>query len=505
MIKKFGFHHFILVLFPVLLIYLDNINEIPIQDIFVPLILSLGIILIPWVLLIYFIGERKSAVIISLLVIIFLIFAYVRSILIYNEIEEVRFVAKNIILIPMFLLPAAFIIYKILRQKFSSNITQIINVISIAVLSFMIFQISLFYSVDVSYDEAQKLLNVPVFEINELSHTPNVYFLVLDAYSGEITLKKDFEFDNSEFYQQLEKRGFFVQKESYSNYPNTALSMPSIMNMNYLDFISEIQEKNSTDLRLVQKLWNDNKVMQVFQSAGYEIYSFHGASGISTLTKENFCRSNFNLNPELIGALENYYIPISKIRENLGEKQHYDRVLCVLNKTKNFESQTGTPFYMHMHIKLPHQPFVFDSEGNKVNDVISSNRFDSELKDAYLKQVIFVNKKTLEIIDEIQKRNSNDVIIVMSDHGGRFGVNWNNPSEMDYFRGFNNLSALYFPGQESSLPTYVAAVNTFRIFFNIYFNSNYEILDEKLIWYSPENPFVQNDVTELVKSSYLRN
>jgi hypothetical protein len=158
-----------------------------------------------------------------------------------------------------------------------------------------------------------------------------------------------------------------------------------------------------------------------------------------------------------------------------------------------------------MHLKLPHQPFVFDSEGNKVENPISSNRFDSELKNAYLQQLIFTNKKTLEIIDEIQKRNSDDVIILMSDHGSRLGVDWYNPSEMDYFRGFNNLHALYFPGQESNLPTYIASVNTFRIFFNTYFNTNYEILNEKFIWYFPEIPFTQNDVTELVKSSDLRN
>ena len=505
MIKKFGFHHFILALFPVLLIYLDNINEIPLQDIFVPLTFSLGIILIPWILLTYFIGEKKSSIIVSLVIILFLIFAYVRSILIYNQIEEIRFVATNIILIPIFCIPTIFIIYKILRQKISSNITQIINVMSIAVFSFMLFQIGLFYSTDPSYDESQKLLNIPVLQTNELNNTPNVYLLMLDAYSGDITLKKDFGFDNSKFYQQLEQRGFFIQKESYSNYPNTDFSMPSIMNMNYLDFISDIQGEQSTDLRLVQELWNNNKVMQVFQSAGYEIYSFHGGFGTSTLTTENFCRTNLNLSPELTHSLVNYYMPISEIRENLFEKQHYDHVLCVLDKTKKFESKSNTPFYMHMHLKLPHQPFVFDSEGNKIRETISSNRFDSELKNAYLEQVIFANKKTLEIIDEIQKRNSDDVIILMSDHGGRFGVNWVDPSEMDYFRGFNNLSALYFPGQELNLPEYVSAVNTFRIFFNIYFNTEYEILDEKLFWYSPDNPFEHNDVTELVKFSDLRN
>jgi hypothetical protein len=245
--------------------------------------------------------------------------------------------------------------------------------------------------------------------------------------------------------------------------------------------------------------------MEVFKSVGYEIYSFHSGSQNFSLGTDIFCKGNLNLNPELTSSLLNYYVPFSAIRVNVSEQHSYDRALCVLDTTKKFESQTDAPFYMHMHLKLPHQPFVFDSEGNKVEDTISSNRFDGELKDAYLQQLIFTNKKTLEIIDEIQKRNSDDVIILMSDHGSRLGVDWHNPLEMDYFRGFNNLHASYFPGQESNLPTYIESVNTFRIFFNIYFNTNYEILNEKFIWYSPEIPFIQHDVTEVVKNSDLIN
>ena len=170
----------------------------------------------------------------------------------------------------------------------------------------------------------------------------------------------------------------------------------------------------------------------------------------------------------------------------------------------NFENATEKPFYMHMHVIFPHQPFLFDAEGNKIKDVHAVDRFDGKLKDAYLQQLIFANKKTLEIIDSIQQRNSNDVIILMSDHGGRFDVNWVEPSEIDYFRGLENLKAVYFPGKESDIPSSIATVNTFRIFFNTYFNTNYEILDEKMFWYEPETPFIQKDVTELIQNSSLR-
>ena len=502
---KFGFHHFVLILLPVLFIFVDNINELPLNAILIPLLISLLIILIPCIVLKYFIGERKSSIILSVLIISFLIFSFTRSALIYHEIEEIRFIATNLILIPLFLFPITLIIIQILRKEFSSDLNQIMNIVSIAVFSFLVFQVGMFYSVDVSYDEAQKLLDVPIFSINESNLKPNVYFLLLDAYSGNITLKNDFGYDNSEFYNQLEQRGFFVQKESYSNYPNTGLSIPSIVNMNYLDFLVELQGVDSTDMRLSSELSANNKVMQVFESLQYDIYSFYGHEGQSKTITENFCKYYLDLNPELMSVLINYYIPISTVRENLIEDKHYDNVMCILDTTMNFKNKNDRPFYMHMHVMFPHQPLIFDSEGNKINDPIAANRFDGELKNAYLQQLIFANKKTLEIIDSIQEKNPDNVIILMSDHGGRFGVDWADPTEMDYFRGFNNLSALYFPGQESNIPNYVSSVNIFRIFFNLYFDTNYEILDEKLIWYDYTRPFLHNDVTELVKSSSLRN
>jgi hypothetical protein len=506
LLTKFGFHHFIFALLPVSLLFLDNITEIPINDIFIPLGISLIPVIILWALLTYFIGTKKSSVIISFIIILLLLLTYTRSFLIYHDIEEIRIIAKNIILMPIFSLIGIFGIIYILRKDFSSNITSIINVVSVTVVILIISQIGLFSIVNnVSLEETEKFLNIPIFQADESIQKPDVYLLLLDAYSGEITLEDDFSYDNSKFYKQLEERGFFVQQESFSNYPNTELAMPSIMNMGYIDFIQKIQGEESSDRGLTQKLWNENKVMQIFHANEYEIHSFHGRIGSSSdMVTENYCKYYLDLNPELMDSLVNFYMPLSIIRTTFLENTHYETVTCVLDTMINFEKKTDQPIYMHMHIRLPHQPLIFDSEGNKIDEPISSYRFDSELKDAYLQQLIFTNKKTIEIIDSIQQKNPDAVIILMSDHGGRFGVNWEDPSELDYFRALNNLNALYFPGKETYFPMDVSPVNLFRIFFNLYFESDYEILDERQIWYVPNQPFKHTDVTEIIKSSQFR-
>ena len=505
MFSRFGFHHLIFALLPVLFLFLDNIHEIPFDDILFPLLISFLIVVIPWLFLKKFIGERKSAVILSLIILLVMIFAFVRSELIYHEIVEIRFLAQNIILIPIFSIIAIFGVFYIKRKNFSSNITSILNVASITVISMIILNSGIFYMEnDLSFQESQKLLDVSIFEANDSIQKPDVYLLLLDAYSGDITLKNDFEFDNSEFYEQLTERGFLVQKDSLSNYPNTALSMPSIMNMNYLDFLSKLQGEESKDLRLAQQLWKENKVMQVFHANEYQIYSFHGRSGSSSdMVSENFCKYAFDLNPELMGVLVEHYIPISLVRTTFLEAKHYDTITCALDTMINFEKKTDDPIYVHMHIRFPHQPLVFDSDGNKIDEPISSHRFDSELKDAYLQQLIFANKKTIEIVDSIKQKNSDAIIIVMSDHGGRFGVNWYDPSEIDYFRALSNLNAVYFPGKDH-FSMDISPVNLFRIIFNLYFESDYDILEEKQIWYVPEKPFNHTDITEIIMLSNFK-
>jgi len=39
-------------------------------------------------------------------------------------------------------------------------------------------------------------------------------------------------------------------------------------------------------------------------------------------------------------------------------------------------------------------------------------------------------------------------------------------------------------------------VNTFRVFFNTYLDTDYEILEDRQMWYTPERPYDQTDVTE---------
>ena len=48
------------------------------------------------------------------------------------------------------------------------------------------------------------------FDLKLSESPPDIYFLIFDRYGGLETLRDDYQFDNSAFYDELKKRGFEV-------------------------------------------------------------------------------------------------------------------------------------------------------------------------------------------------------------------------------------------------------------------------------------------------------
>jgi hypothetical protein len=69
-------------------------------------------------------------------------------------------------------------------------------------------------------------------------------------------------------------------------------------------------------------------------------------------------------------------------------------------------------------------------------------------------------------------------MIIQGDHG---------PSHFDTSARMTILNAYYFPGKESALYPEITPVNSFRLLFNNYFNTDFELLDD--VSYYSEYPY----------------
>ena len=312
---------------------------------------------------------------------------------------------------------------------------------------------------------------------------PDIYYIILDEYAGADSLEKNFNFDNTDFISALSKRGFFMPSNSYSNYPFTLLSIPSILNMQYLNFFSEEMGIDSTNLQPIKILRENNLVMKNIKSQGYYVVSFYaGADSVPLLVDEKPCNSRTIFSPSFLG--------LDKRSE----------ILCTFSEIPKIKDITSQPVFVYAHMSLPHDPYVFDESGNPVS-FNSENIDTSTERKLYLQQLKFTNKKTIETIDAIMaKSESLPIIILQSDHGERIGVNWDDPTKEMVRQGLNNLNAYYLPHDgRISLYDDITPVNTFRVIFNEYFDADFELLDDRHYWISSDQePYDMKDVTAIL-------
>ena len=498
MLSKLPIHTFLFSLFPIMFFFQGNLHEIPFGDVIFPLFLSISITFLSWVILRKFIGSQRSGLIISLIIMSFINLGNIRFFISDNPTESLQSSVEGQILVSILLLVNVIgIIYFLKKHRLDAK-TSIANVISMTMIGVLIFSITSFSITTADDNSLANLSDIPV-QISDVENKPNIYFIILDEYAGFIQLKNDFNFDNSNFSIELEKRDFFVGTESFSNYPNTSLSVPSIMNMIYFDFIPDKLGKDSKNIRVVEKMINENNVMKILQSNGYKITTLDGVVGrISNtyLADITLCSSIFDINPDVRKNFALVYVPIVGLQDLVFNEVIRNKLECSFSALIDFNEDPKNPDFVVAHLRFPHSPYIYDSFGNSVS---INDRGD---KNAYLEQLKFANKKTLEMIDSIQERSSENIIIVISDHGYRPYINWENPTIDDYIRGFNILDAYYLPGEEKHEK--IAPVNIFRTIFNLYLEMDYEILDDRQIWYSQERVFDHDDVTDLI-TDYLKN
>ena len=498
MLSKLPIHTFLFSLFPIMFFFQGNLHEIPFGDVIFPLFLSISITFLSWVILRKFIGSQRSGLIISLIIMSFINLGNIRFFISDNPTESLQSSVEGQILVSILLLVNVIgIIYFLKKHRLDAK-TSIANVVSMTMIGVLIFSITSFSITTADDNSFANLSDIPV-QISDVENKPNIYFIILDEYAGSIQLKNDFNFDNSNFSIELEKRDFFVGNESFSNYPNTSLSVPSIMNMIYLDFIPDKLGKDSKNIRVVEKMINENNVMKILQANDYKITTLDGVVGRipnTYLADITLCSSIFDINPDIRKNFALVYVPIVGLQELVFSEVIRSKLECSFSALIDFNEDPKNPDFVVAHLRFPHSPYIYDSFGNSIS---INDRGD---KNAYLEQLKFANKKTLEIIDSIQERSSENIIIVISDHGYRPYINWENPTIDDYIRGFNILAAYYLPGEEKHEK--IAPVNIFRTIFNSYLETNYEILDDRQIWYSEEWVFDHDDVTDLM-IDYLKN
>jgi hypothetical protein len=410
------------------------------------------------------------------LAVIYLFFAVIKT-----NVFQITFLGKYVIFLPLLSIVVLLVIILFRKKdKFLSKATLFLNVLLI---SYCILDTIFIIQKEVNKPK-KTYSNTIRFNAKRVKDRPNVYFLLFDEYAGFKSLKDSFGFENNFFYEQLQNDSFKILN-TFSNYNSTPFSMASLFNMDYL---KAVKDSSTVGWRETQERMQDIKygeVFGIFKSLGYTVKSFSmfeagdnkSVGGNQFLLGHKRVLTHKMFHNVLLRDIGFNFVSgknantfIQKIF--LGDMPYYNgRVEDGLFSSLN---TNPTPQFVYAHFLMPHFPFLYDSIGNKVpNDLLFEER-SWLIKAQYVSYLKYCNKKIIEYEQNIIKKDSNAVIVIMSDHGFRF--------ENLTASAFNNFCAIRTRHEHlTDYGVITSNVNFFRYLLNTNFNQAIPYLNDKMV------------------------
>ena len=457
-------------------------------------------------------NARKSALLSSLYAFLFFSYGHIFNIFELNLAPE-YFLAIHVPLLIIYTVIAVLTTYYLVKtNRKLDNITRITNVMSITLIVFVLFNIGIYNFENPSnnfQDETNSIILGDTFD-----NTPDVYYIMLDEYASLGTLDKFYNYDNTGFTKFLHAHNFYVTKSSHSNYAVTFLATASTLNMMHLDNLANVLGNDSVDQRIPYEMINNNIVMQNFKSAGYQVYNFDsGWWGTRSLeiADVNLCSKNQNMDFHTLYQLKQtsilraFDVYIKDPTSKIFQQERRDRILCQFDEIVKIKQETDKPIFVFMHVVAPHDPYVFGPNGEEVDYKYTFGPTASqgyltinEENKAYLDQLTYLTKILQQTVEKLQSSDSPPIIILQSDTGPSIGFAGLTEKENQVNR-MSIFNAYYFPNNNFSfLYNDITPVNSFRIVFDLYFQTNYGLFEDKAFFSVPEKPFTFIEITDFL-------
>jgi hypothetical protein len=488
-------------MYPILVLVGTNIDEIIFLDIILPLVISIVASLALYWLVLRITGkEYVSAVII--LVILF--FFYYYGHIFYSYFNGIHLgevtVGRHRFFFPVWVFLFLLSVVFLLRIKSSlKSFSRFLNYLSLVLVVATLMPISIALSSIIIQNNEAEIINESGSKNKEsdltISDMPNIYYIILDGYAASDTFEDLYNYDNSKFYNELEKRGFFVADRSIANHSYTYLSLSSSLNMMYMDWMGSNNE-NKKKPRDIGGLIDRNKVAKLLKSHGYKYITFD--SGYSTSSHSYIADLNVPCAP--LSEFDRTLIKTTILDPFFLYGGVRSTILCQF-ETVGSVAKSGSNF-IFSHIIAPHPPFVFDSHGGEVGMNSGLNPWSD--KEAYVQQTKFVNVKVIEMIDAIKEQSKVDpIIIIQSDHGPASSGTEEmlNASDVLIKERMRILNAYLVPKKiRENLYKEITPVNTFRLILSKLLKLDLPLLSDRN-FFTPigQDKLVFDDVTGIAK------
>jgi hypothetical protein len=512
-LKRFPIHPLLFGIYPALALMGYNLGQIlpgtAFRSVWVTLLIAIALYALAWLI---FRDPQRAALAASLLLILFYSYGQV-----YDGLSTVSpggfVLGRHRYLFPLWAILAVIGLVLIWRAKKDlRQMNSILTAIAAVAVFFPLFQLG---SYEVRVQAAEKQMRSKLAGVNsqqaDSQIKPDIYYIILDGYARHDVMKNDWRFDDSEFEDGLRSLGFVIAECSQSNYPQTELSIPATLNMEWVPEMCPDCKPGTKDFSQLWAATQHNAVRSFLENQGYTTVSFETGFPWSEWRDADHY---FKADPSMVekGSSTGQHLnafeamltkttalrPIIDIqttdqKKNKGKQKASAldvdrfpnfmfrvRVLNTLAHMETASTEIESPKLVYAHIISPHTPYVFGKHGEMI-DLVDSELSGDAYARAYTDQAYYVSMQVLALVRKIiETSDQPPIIIIQSDHG-------NSHERVDRLK---NLSAFYLPYGRGQLvyPT-ITNINTFRILFDAYFNTNYGRLEDQSYLSYPEDPF----------------
>jgi hypothetical protein len=317
---------------------------------------------------------------------------------------------------------------------------------------------------------------------------PDIYYLVFDRYPGQRSIELGFDIENP-LYDELRARGFYLADRSRANYQKTAFSLTSTMSAELLDGRGRAEDVfGTTDTSGPYSRIRNSNVARFLKARGY--YYVHVGSDFDGTRTNALADVSFQydmLSDFGVAFIESTALPGILRRAGFAGDRYERRYNWTTRELDMLEHLPGHPGpeFVFGHVLLPHPPNIVEADGDFISDAQRSQTSPAE---QYEGQLTYTNTRLLAIVDHLLARPEGErpLIIVQSDEGpyprnlvGDTGLDWTTASPEEREIKFSILNAWYVPdGRGIGLYPEITSVNTFRLLFNAYFDTDLPLLPD---------------------------
>ena len=295
MLKKINQYKYILLpflmpIFPILFLYQNNIFEVEGRQIIAPIIITTLINIFLFFILRIKYKRNKTAII--LIGFWFIIYFYSNFYIgVQNIFGPNFFMIRYIILIWIILI--TLFVYCLLQKEIFVNKIIFVSSIFLLIITF----ISLFKILTGNYSKYSinyKKTKNKIYLFNKKKEYRDIYFIILDGYPSNKTLINNFSFNNSFFIKNLERHKFHVFQNTRSNYTVTFLSIASLLNMEYINYLTNKENISGIDIRPANYLISNSKVVSFLKEKKYKIINLSSGWGATDILENADLNIKYN-------------------------------------------------------------------------------------------------------------------------------------------------------------------------------------------------------------------